>query len=207
MAKILGEGGKSLADIYDVVGSVVAVDEIEADSVTAVHELGALINSERMGSSIALLKTGDLNQSADVLVEMSGFTGITRVLNVFVYADAGSRVNDVSVNIQDAGAQREVPLFMWETGQDAEFTARILSEGNAGGFRVLRPAVQYLTLPGMVFGAGQRAQCPVLTMRGTTGGFGAGTVEIFAAVQIANADVTGTGTGAPSNIGLPIPSW
>lgn len=210
---ILGNAGKSLADIYDVEGSVVHVDELEASVVTTFHELGATIASERMGSSIIGLTATGLGQNADILAFPGGgtatdtpFPGITRVLSVFVYASA-QRINDVSVNTYDPDSGREMPLFMWEAATDDIFTARILAPGGAGGYKVLRPKAFYPHLPGFMFGPGQRAQVPTLAMRGTTSGFGAGTVDLYAIAQVVTADVTGTGTGAPSNVGLPIPSW
>jgi len=204
---ILGQAGKSLPDMYDVRGSQVDIEELDAHVIAAVHEMGAVINSERMGSSVVLLDDDAVLQSADVLATVALDAGITRILNCFVYTDVAGRLSDVSVWLQNAAGTREVPLFVWETTVDDELPIRLNNDGAIGGFIAYRPTSFYPSLPMLAFGAGQRAQMPTLVMRGQTPGFGAGEVDIHAVVQIVSADVTGTGTGAPSNIGLPLASW
>jgi len=208
-AEIQGDSGKSLADIYDVKGSVVSLEEVDAQVIAGVHDMGGLILSERMGSSINLLQTGDLLQTVDILVTgATQFPGITRILNLYVFADAASRVEQVSINVASEDGAREVPIWVWDSGNDAAFPQRIRTPGGAYAvFTALRSLDPMQSLPGMLFGAGQRAQVGHLTMTGTTLTFGAGTVEVFMVAQIATADILGTGVGSPSNVGLPIPSW
>lgn len=208
-SKILGQAGTALADIYDVDGSVVHVDEIDASQVQGVHELGSTINSERMGSSIIRLATGDILQTIDfnVLLPATDLPGITRILGVMVMADA-DRVLNVQLSVGGAGALGEVVLFAWDATTDAApISQRINVLGTVAGMFVFRPISPTGNVPGMMFGPGQRAQVPILALRGTSTTFGAGNVDVTALIQVANADVTGTGTGAPSNIGLPLASW
>jgi len=207
-AKILGEAGKSLADIYDVEGSVVDIEELDARVIQAVHELGEVINSERMGVAIIRMSTGDLLQTItfDVVTPVLDMPGITRVLGVMVFAD-GDRVLTANVNLTNGAAQNELALWWWDPATDLALTGRVMVLGSIASRVLLRPSVNYANLPTLATGPGQRAQMPAFSLRGITTTFGAGTVEITAHILIANADVKGTGIGAPSNIGLPMPSW
>jgi len=208
-AKILGEAGKSLADIYDVEGSVVDVDEVDASIVQGVHDLGPTIASERMGSSIIILRTGDELQTVNfnVVTPLTDMPGITRILGATIMAD-GDRVLTCGLWLLDQAVNAESLLWAWDGTLDDVLPAfRVNVLGTIAARTILRPVTNMAALPGIAFGPGQRAQMPAFALRGTTTTFGAGTVEIAAHIQIANSDITGTGTGAPSSIGLPVPSW
>jgi len=208
LTKVLGQAGTSLADIYDVEGSIVGVEQINAQDVSAVHELGACINSERMGLSILRLSTGSLTQTItfDITVPLADMIGITRILGIFVFAD-GDRVLTANVNMINENGQDEICLWWWDPSTDLALAGRVLVLGSVGSRTILRPSSLLGNVPTLSAGPGQRAQVGGISLRGITTTFGAGTVEITAHVLIATADVTGTGVGAPSNKGLPLASW
>jgi len=208
-AKILGDAGRSLADIYDVSGSTVHVDELDVGVVAGVHDLGPTIASERMGSSLVVMRTSDELQTVDfnVVTPVGDMPGITRIVGITVFAD-GDRVLVCGLWLVDAAVQNELCLWSWGgSGDEAIGAFRTNILGTIADRTLLRPTINMGNNPGLAFGPGQRAQMPAFALRGTTTTFGAGTVEVTAHIQIANSDVTGTGTGAPSSIGLPVPSW
>jgi len=202
--KILAQTGVSLADVYDIEGSIVGVDHLDANDVNLVHEMGATIFSERLGATIQRFVTGDLaaDDTFDLTLVVSG---IYRVLSVTVLVDTAARINRAQLSLRDPGTGREIPFFIWTTGIDVEHAIRIVEEGAAvGNFTAMTQAVPQ-TMPTLGMGVGQRVNQRVgaeIVFRGLATSFGAGTVEATALVHVANASVERLGS-----TGLPIPSW
>ena len=65
MPKILAQAGISLADVYDVEGSIAGTDELLSEDVSLVHEMGGHMMSERCRSFVVTLATGDQIQNAN----------------------------------------------------------------------------------------------------------------------------------------------
>jgi hypothetical protein len=207
MVKILSKAGDSLADIYDVEGSIAGIDSLETKELPIVHELGATVFSERFSSNIRRGTSGGVAQSTAWDVEMANFgasTNIVRILSVAVFVDTTARVDHVTVSVRDVLNGREVPIFSWDTNNGGTETAvRIVEEGAAAAETIqLIPKGANVILPTMLVGPGQPNQVPEIAFRGITTAFGAGTVVTTVLIQQAFAQLRGV-----SSRGLPVPSW
>lgn len=200
MPKVLAQAGTTLADVYDVEGSVAGVEELLSSEVHLSHEMGATIFSERFSQFVRRVVTGNLAQNIEIAATLSAFPGTPcRINGVCVLVDTAGRVDDVAVNVKDNGA-RELPIWVWD-GTNTD-TIRLF-DVTLGDKNVLRPNAAYSLLPNIVSGP-NRAVDTVddIVVRGTTSGFGAGTVEITLLVFISFA-----ARDAVSSQGLPIPGW
>jgi len=202
VVKILSRAGVSLADTYDVQGSIAGIEQLESREVTLAHEMGATIFSERLSGSIRRANTGDILQSVSwniVLSDLPNF--ITRVLGVQVFADDSGRVNDVTVSIRDEDAGREIPIFAW----DLNFTnvvSRI--EDNGGGVNTVRTLVNAIVgAPSLLIGDSQPQAVNRIAFRGSSTAFGAGNVNVTMVLYQAFTHIA----GGLSSFGLPIPSY
>ena len=202
MAKILSRSGASLADIYDVAGSIAGIDCLETRELGIIHEMGATVASERFSSEIRRFDTGALNQNTTFDVVQTNLpAGIWRVLGIIVLANTNVRSLTAQVSLRDPTAGREVPVYVWDSTNDVQSVVRIVENGAAAAnFESLVPA--HVRLPSIGVGAGQPLQVSEIAFRGLTSGFGAGTVQHIALVHICFSQITGL-----SSRGLPIPSW
>ncbi len=202
--KILAQTGVSLADVYDIEGSIVGVDQLHSDEINLVHEMGATIFSERLGSTIQRFVTGDM--AADDTFDLTLIvSGIYRVLGVTVLADTAARINRAQLSLRDSGTGREIPFWIWTTGIDVEHAIRIVENGSAVGNSTAMTQAVPQTMPTLGMGVGQRINQQVgneIVFRGLASSFGAGTVELTALVHVANPSIARLGS-----TGLPIPSW
>jgi len=204
MGKVQDQTGISLADTYDVKGSVAEIEELQTRDISLVHEMGGTIFSERLSSAIRRMESGAITQSSnfDIVINDTPATP-SRILSVAVYSLTSSPalVSHVNVAVRHEAGGREVPIYTWDSTVDAEVLVRL--QDNNTGVQVVnlhRPAIQQI--PGMLIGSDQRQQVAALTLRGRTLGFGAGTVNIVAVIQLAFSHV-----GGISSFGLPIPGW
>ena len=201
MAKILGQAGISLADIYDVEGSIAGIERLEAEDLHLVHEVGTTVFSERFGGEIVRLDSTAVLQNVafDITTLLVG-SNFTRVFGVQVFADVTSRLDNVAVSIRDVPALNEIPIFIWDSN-DTERTVRIVDDGAAAAdVFMLMGAAQ---VPSMTFGNDQPTVTNGIVMRGESSGFGAGDVTCVALVYLGFA----SGAGGLSSFGLPVPSW
>jgi len=201
MPKIQAQTGTSLADIYEIQGSIAGVEELESRGVSLVHEMGDVIFSERFSTQLVILETAAILQSAafDVVnTTLPEFPG--RILGAYVFADA-ARVDNVCLAIRDPASVEEMPLWSWNGAIDDALTIRLSHGGAPGAVIALRPDVVF-NLPSFFGGSGQRVTVPEIALRGTTTAFGAGDVTVTAVVYIAFGEQGGIGSK-----GLPIPSW
>jgi hypothetical protein len=202
--KILSQSGISLADAYEVTGSNVGAQFLDADTIKTVHEMGSTLSSERMSSSIGRRSTGALAQniSWDITIDDLPTTP-TRISNLAVVMTT-NRLLTCSVAVQCPREGREVPIFVWDTSIDDKPIIRFVDNGGAvGGVYYLRPKTPML-VPGMLLGTDQRLSVPNLVFRGSTSGFGAGTVT---ATLVFQHTFIGSGVTGAKTFGLPIPSW
>jgi len=197
---ILSQSGKSLADVYDVEGSIAGIDELNSREVSLVHEMGATIFSERMASQIVATSTGAISQSSAIDAEITGLPNTPFRIHHISLVDAGTntvaRLANMVVVMENAAADRDVIVWMWDGTVE---TQRMEADVKA----VLMPEIGFNgALPTIGMGGDQPDQVPRMFMRGDTSAFGAGTVNIASRVHISFSQVEGV-----SSVGLPIPSW
>lgn len=203
MVKILSQTGISLADIYDIEGSIVGVEQLEAGEVHTVHEMGATVFSERFGQALIRATSGALAQNTtwDVILtpDVSSFW---RVQQVMVLSDQPTRITNCVVSIRDPGAGREMPVWIWDSNfADPSIGVRLQEDGGAvGATNAFLNGQTYL--PAMGTNPDQPQSIPEIAFRGLTNGFGAGTATQIVVIVLAFAEVQGI-----SSRGLPIPSW
>ena len=203
MSKILTKSGDSLADLYEVEGSIAGIEELETRELPIVHELGHTVFSERLGGIVRRANSGSIaqNVSFDVILA-TGFPGIWRIVSVVVMTTDVARVTRAQVSIGNADDGREVPIFVWDTTLGTSAPVRIVENGGVVGDLDFLFPLGSLQVPSLGVGPGQRDQMEQLVLRGLTAGFGAGTVNIIALIYVAF-----THAGGLSSRGLPIPSW
>lgn len=202
MPKVLAQAGTSLADVYDIEGSIAGVDQLISEEVHLQHEMGGAIFSERFNGHIQRLATGALVQNTDfdvISTELPDAVG--RILGITVVAAPIARTGRAMVAIRDPGPGRELPLFVWDIANDVESQISIVEDGGASGLQAALIS-NPLMIPNFSFGAEQPDVMNELAFRGRTTAFGAGTVSLVALVYIGFGAIAGI-----SSHGLPIPSW
>jgi len=204
MVKIQSRAGASLADVYDVQGSISGIDQLETRELPIVHEMGATVFSERFASAIRRIASNNVLQSVEWDVEVTNLpAGITRILSVAVFAGKTARVSHAAAYIRDPASGREVPFWAWDSAVDGEVKMRIQdNDGVVADAFLLQPAVP-MNVPGMIIKQGTPPQqVPDIALRGASSAFGAGNVTTIMVLQLAFTHV-----GGISSIGLPVPSW
>lgn len=202
--KILAQAGVSLADIYDIEGSVVGVETLDADEVKAVHEMGQTLFSERFSTQIFSVDTGPLLQNATISVGLEDLPSVpARILGLVVMVDTTARVLRVAVNASKPapGPVEELPIWTWESG-GGETTARFTIAGVTGDQILLDSNLQFDRVPMLRAGADQPESLGNISLRGVTSGFGAGDVTVTLRALLGFPEMAGV-----SSFGLPIPSW
>lgn len=211
MPKVLSKSGDSLADSYDVEGSVAGIEELQSRDVSLIHEMGGVLVSERLVGIFAAMQALDVAQSTTFAVVFD--TSLTRgavcgrILGVNVVADVTARVTTCQVSVAriDAGSQGDHPIWAWEVGAGTDFERVIRMQQNGGAVAdviQLVPSPGSVQIPSFTVGLAQPLPIPRIVMRGTTAAFGAGTVTIDANVYFLTPELQGV-----SSRGLPLPGW
>ena len=204
--KILSQAGTSLADVYDVEGSVVGLEELDVAEIKGVHDLGPTIHSERLRTFLLRADTTLINQSTVWNVTLGALPdSINRLLSIAVIADTAAVIDHCQVSIGDPDSGLDHVIWAWDNLVDAEITLREF----AATVFLLRPVSQLAGgAPNLLSrtGAGGGAM-PNLIFRGITLAFGAGTVRAQAMIQVCRPDRGAPSPGEPSSFGLPIPGW
>ena len=204
MPKVQAQAGMSLADAYNVQGSVAGIDELISREVHLQHEMGGTIFSERLSGRIVRATTGATIQNTAFDTELTGLPdGIYRVIGLTVLADVTGRLAFCQVSLRDTtnGNDNEIPIFVWDTDNDVTSDVRIDDNGVLGNQVALVPAALPF-VPVLCIGPDQPQQVgSQIFMRGLTTGFGAGDVTVVALAYLAFQ------SGGVSSIGLPVPSW
>lgn len=204
MVKTLARAGVSLADVYDVEGSIAGTDQLLAGEVSLIHEMGNTIFSERFRTTILRDVTGAIAQNIDFDRVISTDIPIVpaRILGIRVLANA-QRIAHVTVGVRDSTADREMPIFTWNPAVDSEIQIRWSDDGAAVGTVFdLRP-LNSIAVPSFFGGEISGLQMVRnMVFRGRSTGFGAGTVQATLLVFLAFPETAGV-----SSRGLPIPSW
>jgi len=205
MVKVLSQAGISLADVYDVEGSIAGVEQLQADEIQVVHEMGATIFSERLSGAIRRATTGAILQSTAwdiILVDLPNVPA--RVLGVFVFTDASARVSNVSVHIRNPLSGREIPIFAWDSNENTMAIRMDDNDTGPAAREFLATNMNVANMPSMLIGDRQPQSVQNIAFRGLTLAFGAGNVTVTALIYIAFTQIGGMGV---SSYGLPIPSW
>lgn len=204
MVKILSQAGRSLADVYDVQGSIAGIDQLETRELPIVHEMGATVFSERFSGAIRRSSTGAIAQSTTWDLVLTNLPATpARVFGVVVFSGGVTRLSNAMVAIRDAVDGREIPIFAWDANE-ASLDIRLVDDGNpVNTVSFLQNALSIGTLPSMIVGAGQPQEVNDIAFRGVTTAFGAGTVTTTMLLYIGFSEIA----FVPSSFGLPIPGW
>jgi len=210
--KVLGQIGTSLADVYDVEGSIAGVDNLDSDSVGLVHEMGHTIFSERLSGQVFRLHFDDITQTVTLAASFAGLPETPfRLAGFQVLVESGliARVTRVNANLSELDANgdavQEIPFWSWDATLGTSEVVRVLDNGTAANFSMLLPSPQPVPqMPQLLTGALQPGVVNGITVRGLTATFGAGDVDIFCLAYILFANPAASGI---SSKGLPVPSW
>jgi len=207
--KILSQSGTSLADTYDIEGSIAGVENLESESVHLVDALGGRVHSERLNAFVLNVASDTNAQNAAFATEAVVLPDcVNRILGIIAFVRVTARVAHCTVNIRLAGTGGEFPIWSWDDALDDEYSIRLSESGAAVSTVIaLRPSAQLQPFQQIVMRSGDEQTMPSFFLRGLTNGFGAGTVNINALIYIARPQVATVTPGTASSHGLPIPSW
>ena len=202
MVKILSQAGNSLADVYDVEGSVAGIETLESRELPIVHEMGSTVFSERFSGFIRRIATGPIIQNTAFDATISGLPEISRVLGVLVLADVVARTDLAQVSIRSVTGGREMPIMIFDVNDGFSVEAGIRIVENNGVASTQQALIGRQQLPSISLGIRQPQSTEEIVLRGVTSGFGAGNVNYVLLAYVVFADI-----GGISSRGLPIPSW
>ena len=202
MVKVLSQSGMSLADAYDVEGSIAGIEQLLPAEVQVVHDLSQTLTMERMQAIITAVGTAATSQSTAFSVSLNPLTeSVARIYGVTVVVSVTSRMANINLSIRDPNTGRELPIWVWDgTNED---TIRFDDGTGLANQITLRPSAFYNPLPLCLYGIDLPQHVNQFRLRGTTSAFGAGTVVARAVIYAAFIDAA----GALSSRGVPIPSW
>jgi len=208
--KILSQAGNSLADIYDVEGSIAGIETLQTTELPIIHEMGQTVFSERFSTRILRATTGAMAQDETFDLILGAASGAeeppgipSRLLGVTALSDSGGRIDTAAIMVREPVSGREVPVWAHITA-DGRMAVRIReNDGTSAPLDMLIPDPASVQLPAFVGGSEQPLFTSEIAMRGLTGSFGAGDVTIFFLMYIGFAEVG----VVPSSRGLPIPGW
>lgn len=208
MVKILSQSGTSLADIYNVEGSIAGVEQLLSGEVSVVHEMGQLIASERMGGQLLRVAIAGIVASADFAAVLTGInTGVSRFHGVTIITDNASRLERVNVNVRTQPGGRPTQTVqehvVWAFDGTNSENIEIVDDGGVQiTIAALRGTQEFNNLPCLLTGADQPQLVSEIAIRGTATAFGAGTVDVILIAHVSFGQAEGLGSR-----GLPIPSW
>jgi len=204
--KVAGESGHSVGQTYQLPGGVIEIEDVSTTTVNLTHDLASTIFTERFRTQVFEIKSGDVAQSTSWGTIYTGLPATTtRILGVIVHAAAATRTTRATVSIYDADSGLDVPFFYWDSTKDVEVGVIMSDSAGNAVQRVLQPVHSYTGMGLPSFGGGKlqpQGTARNLSFRGTTSGFGAGTVEVTACLMVASSGVANV-----VSQGLPIPSW
>lgn len=205
MPKILSRSGASLADVYDVEGSVAGIENLETKELPIMHEMGATVLSERFTTRIFRVTTGAIAQNIAFRVEEVNLPETpARLLGLQIITSDMTRLTRAAVLGTDPTLGQDIPLWIWDNITALDFPITMEDAGSSAVFRVLQPLGPPTISPAFMGGKEQQdSMVSSATLVGLTTGFGAGTVIITALLLLAFP----RRDNSVSSKGLPIPSW
>jgi len=203
-SKILGKAGVSLADVYDVQGSIAGIDTLDSEEVKTVHEMGTTIFSERYAGDIRRVTTGDIAQNTNASAFITNLpAGPFRIQAISVFnpvLNSVARINNLGIYVRDPDNGTEVLVWAWDGTINRQFMS---DEGAAAAVvEALPPLTSIYSIPLTMIGVNQPETVRDIAIRISTLGFGAGTVEAVALIYLSFNQVAGL-----SSFGLPVPGW
>lgn len=205
MTKILSRSGDSLADIYDVEGSIAGIDQLETRELPIVHEMGGTVFSERFTTRVFRITSGALAQNLAYAVELITLPETpARLLGIQVFVDSTARTTRVAVLATDPTLGQDFPLWVWNAAAADTAVVTFEDASTHANRSLLIPWLGINVYPAFVGGRDQQdSMVSSVTLSGLTSGFGAGTVTATALLYLAfpRGDINISGRG------LPIPSW
>lgn len=207
--KILSQAGQSLADVYDIEGSVVGLERLDVSEIQGVHDIGPQIHSERLNAFHRRITSSAELQNQSINSSLSGIPDcVNRILSVSMIADAASRISFASIAIADPSSAVEHIIWAWDDVNDVEGPVRWDDGTGATVVSLLRATHGPSGAnPNLLLRTGASWRMPILILRALTSAFGAGTVTLTAGIQLARPDRSQPTAGEPSSHGLPIPGW
>lgn len=206
MVKILAQAGTSLADVYNVQGSIAGIDQLESAELGIIHEMGGTVLSERLAGRLFRTDTGDILQTITWEIIFSGLAEfIGKISGASIWTDDVSRVANASLSLVDdtvLATPRNIPIFAWDSVGGASVRTQIADEAAVATFDLLIPPVTGMLPNLIVSGTGQPRTVERVAFRGLSTTFGAGTVNVACAIHILSP-----GFGGLNSRGLPLPSW
>lgn len=205
MVKILSRSGASLADVYDVEGSIAGIEQLETRELPIVHEMGATVLSERFTTRIFRIPTGAIAQDVSFRVELATLPETpARLLGIQVIADNLARILRLAVVVHDPTVGQDMPVWISDASVALAESVILEDAGASATFDLAIP----IFIPGMfpTFVGGREQQDNMvssLVLVGRSTGFGAGSVSATALCYLAFP----RRDGSVSSKGLPIPSW
>jgi len=206
MSKILSRAGASLADIYDVEGSIAGIEQLETRELPIVHEMGATILSERFTTRVFRITSGALAQNLSYAVELTTLPETpARLLGVQVIVNSVARTTRVAVLATDPTLGQDFPIWVWNAGAGDTGVVTMEDASVHSNQSILIPWLGINVYPAFVGGRQQQdSMVSSVTLSGLTSGFGAGTVTATALLLLAFP--RNDGARRPP-LGVPIPSW
>jgi len=208
MPKILSQGGVSLADQYDVQGSIAGIEELESREVTLVHEMGKTLFSERIGSTFRR-STVTFTQSIPFIIPITNFpANVTRILGVQVFASDVDDVDDCQVSVTDPINTGGQDFPIWVFDRPAGTNHHDIDVVMAGVTTHLDILVGEVGIgqqtPTFVFGdsQGTGGNMRNITLRGNANAFGGGSSTVTLLVHLAFVFQLGV-----NSYGSDVPSW
>lgn len=206
--KILSQAGTSLADVYEIEGSIAGLEQLDVEDIKGVHDLGPQIHSERLLSFLVLGATANHLQDVTFEVITAGIPDSTnRLLGLSVISNKAARLDHASVVIQDPDTGRELPIWIWDTADDRERQITWSLDGAAVAVFFELSSLATPNIPQLLTRIGPSGAMPQLILRGLTAGFGAGNVTTRVIYHLARPNTGNPPAGEASSHGLPIPSW
>ncbi len=206
MTKILSRSGASLADIYDVEGSIAGIEQLETRELPIVHEMGATVLSERFTTRVFRIPTGAISQSTAFNVELTTLPERPcRLLGIQVITNDATRLARIAVLATDPTLGQDIPLWVWDSVAAASELVTMEDAGGAFTVSILVPRTGLNIFPAFVGGQNQQdTMVSSITFAGLTTAFGAGDSTNTALMLLAFARSDGS---RPGPAGVPVPSW
>jgi len=211
MVKILTTSGDSLADIYDVEGSIAGIDQLHTRELPIVHEMGSTIFSERFTTAIHRVASGDVAQSTNIFLVITNMpVMVTRLLSIAVITDDPTRLERAVVLARDprpSVAGMECPIWQWDETNFTSLDMIDFGDATPTRYQLLRGTSEATFVPNFTGGSGQQPDMvSEIAFNSRTTAFGAGTVFVRLLLHVASARAHRAGSGVSSR-GLAIPSW
>lgn len=205
MVKVLSQAGISLADTYDVEGSIAGIEQLLPNEVQVVHDMATTLQGERISTTLirAASAATAQNLAFSILVPAAALPqNAFRILGAIMEVSVTSRLTHANVQLQGLAPTvvNAMPFVVWDgTNED---TIRFADAGTVADRIVLRPDPIYTQLPLFCCGIEQPEAVASVLMRGLTSGFGAGDVTVTLTLYVGLMAISGL-----SSYGLAPPSW